>query len=570
MSSKKLVGMSSEQMLDGSPASPVERGRRPSPAWWAPIAAIGTPTLLVGLHALVYGRWIIDDAAITFAYVRSIASGLGPVLQAGADPVEGFSNPAWLALLVAGHKVHLFDHGTMFGIPDVVAFPKLLALIFCAVLFAAFYRVAKALTRWPVTVTIVAGGITAAIPSFVIWCFSGLENSLLAAAVGWLAACIATAVGGDRLLTTRTAVICGIVAAVAGLTRPDGMIYVLAYPLAVLLLGRAPRAHKLRAAAVGTAAFALPLGVFLLWRYATFGEVVPNTAIAKAQGLPDLMGLARPMGLVVFTGVAPALLGAVLVAIVLRRRAGNHAGLLALLITFALGVLAYVILEGDWMGQYRFATPIWATGALIIAVAGAQVLAGADGRERRRVWMASAVTAAVAVPVLAHSALTFRADPTVPMCAVASYAGWTPNEYADYLGLDDATIATPDIGGTALVSNLRIIDLGGLADAALARRWAAGDASGLRDDIFAARPEFIETHHEWSDTTGIIEDPRLATEYVELARTSRTDGLWIRRDLATQLDARGGLPVAPKSLPLKTDDPYQLVEPLASCGQMRP
>jgi hypothetical protein len=569
MSSQKWVGMRSEQTLDGVKAFRAEQWRQPS-ARWAPVAAIGTPTLLAGLHALVYGRWIIDDAAITFAYVRSIATGLGPVLQAGADPVEGYSNPAWLALLVVGHKLNLFDHGTLFGIPDVVAFPKLLALIACAVLYAAFYRVAKVLTRWPVTVTIVAGAITASIPSFVIWCFSGLENSLLAAAVGWLAACIATAVAGDRLLTTRTALICGLVAAVAGLTRPDGMIYVLAYPLAVLLLVRAPRADKLRPVAVGIAAFAVPLGAFLLWRYATFGELVPNTAIAKAQGLPDLIGIARPLGLVVFTGVAPALLGAVLVAIVLRRKAGNTSGLQALLITFGLAVLAYVILEGDWMGQYRFATPIWATGALIIAVAGAQVLAGADTREQRRVWIASGLTIAVAAPVLAHSALTFRADPTVPMCAVASYAGWTPNEYATTLGLDDATIATPDIGGTALVSTLRIIDLGGLADAELARRWAAGDASGLRDDVFAARPEFIETHHEWSDTTGLIDDPRLTADYVELARTSRTDGLWVRRDLAAQLDARGALPVAPKSLPLKADDPYQLAEPLASCGQLRP
>lgn len=564
-----LVGMSNEQTLDGPRPSEVEQ-RQPSRARRAPLVAIGTPTLLVGLHALVYGRWIIDDAAITFAYVRSIATGLGPVLQVGADPVEGYSNPAWLALLVAGHKLQLFDHGTLFGIPDVVAFPKLLALIACAVLYAAFYRVAKALTRWPVTVTIVAGAITAAIPSFVIWCFSGLENSLLAASVGWLAACLATAVAGDRLLTTRTALMCGLVAAVAGLTRPDGMIYLLAYPLAVLLLVRAPRSEKLRYAAIGTAAFAVPLGAFLLWRYATFGEFVPNTAIAKAQGLPDLIGIARPFELILFTGVAPAVLGTAFVVIAVRRKAFGTSGLLALLLVFGLAALAFAILEGDWMGQRRFATPIWATGALILAVSGAQVFANADTRERWRVWIAGAVTVAVAAPVLAHSALTFRADPTVPMCAVASYAGWTVNEYADTLGLDEATVATPDIGGTALVSDLRIIDLGGLADAQLAHRWAAGDAAGLRDDIFAARPEFIETHHEWSDTTGLIDDPRLTADYVELARTSRTDGLWIRRDLAEQLNARGALPVAPKSLPLKEDDPYQLAEPLASCGQMRP
>ncbi len=563
-----LVGMNTEQTLVREASS--DERRRPSRAWWAPIAAIGTPTLLVGLHALVYGRWIIDDAAITFAYVRSIATGLGPVLQPGADVVEGYSNPAWLALLVVGHKLGLFDHGTLFGIPDYVAFPKLLALLACAVLYAAFYRVALALTRRPVTVTIVAGAITAAVPSFVIWCFSGLENSLLAAAVGWLAACIATAAAGGTLLTRRTALICGLVAAVAGLTRPDGMIYLLAYPLAVLLLVRAPRAAKLRHAAIATAAFTVPLGAFLLWRYTTFGEFVPNTAIAKAQGLPDLIGLARPFELVLFTGVAPALLGTAFVVIAVRRKGSDASGLLALLIVFGLAALAFAILEGDWMGQRRFATPIWATGALIIAVANAQVLAGADAGQRRRVWIASAVTAVVAAPVLAHSAVTFRADPTVPVCAVASYAGWTVNAYADALGLHDATIATPDVGGTALVSDLTIIDLGGLADAPIAHRWAAGDTAGLRDDVFAAQPEFIETHHEWSDTTGLIDDPRLAADYVALVQTSRTDGLWVRRDLAAQLTALGALPVAPKALPLKADDPYQLADPLASCGELRP
>ena len=325
-----------------------------------------------------------------------------------------------------------------------------------------------------------------------------------------------------------------------------------------------------RYAAIGTAAFAVPLGAFLVWRYATFGEFVPNTAIAKAQGLPDLIGIARPFELILFTGVTPALVGAVFVVIVLRRKSVDTSGLLALLIVFGLAALAFAILEGDWMGQRRFATPIWAIGALIIAVSGAQVLAGADARERRRVWIAGVAAVVIAAPVLAHSAMTFRADPTVPMCAVASYAGWTVNEYADALGLDDASIATPDIGGTALVSDLTIIDLGGLADAPLARRWAAGDAAGLRDDVFAARPEFIETHHEWSDTTGLIDDPRLAADYVEVVRTSRTDGLWVRRDLADRLTAQGGLPVSPKALPLKADDPYQLADPLASCAELRP
>jgi hypothetical protein len=44
------------------------------------VLAIALPTSLAGLHALFYGRWIVDDAAITFAFARSIATGSGPVL----------------------------------------------------------------------------------------------------------------------------------------------------------------------------------------------------------------------------------------------------------------------------------------------------------------------------------------------------------------------------------------------------------------------------------------------------------------------------------------------------------
>src|SRR4051812_21750719 len=94
-------------------------------------AAIGVPTLLLAVHSASYGPYIEDDAGITFAYARSIAAGAGPVLQAGADPVEGFSNPLWLAILVVGHWLGLFDHGAWFGLSDLVLFPKLVALV-CA------------------------------------------------------------------------------------------------------------------------------------------------------------------------------------------------------------------------------------------------------------------------------------------------------------------------------------------------------------------------------------------------------------------------------------------------------
>jgi hypothetical protein len=547
------------------------RGSVPTPRY-APVVAIGTPTVLVTLHALVYGRWIVDDAAITFAYARSITDGLGPVLQEGAPPVEGYSNPSWLALLMAGRWAHLFDHGQWFGVPDYVAFPKLLALLCCALLFGAFYRIAVAVTRWPITVTVVAGGIVALLPSFVIWAFSGLENSVLAMTVGWLAALLTVGVIRGELLSARTATACGSLAALAALTRPDGMIYALAYPLAALLLVSDRRGLRLRAALLALSVFAIPVIAYALWRFSTFGLVVPNTAIAKAQGLPGFRNVLRGLELIRFSGVAPALLGGGLVVAALRQRTAQTPALLAILLMFGLAFLEYSLLPFDWMAQRRFATPVWVMGALTITVAGALVLADASRRRRNVVAATAAVTAAVCAVVFADAALSFRRDPTVPVCAVASYAGWTVSSYAAALGLRDAKVVTADVGGTAMVTDLRIIDLAGLTDRNIARRWAENDFSGLRDDVFAAKPEFIETHDGWSKITGLTEDPRLASQYMPLSQTSDTDGLWARSDLATAFAALTPRPASPRSLPLGTSPtpPYQLVNPLASCAPLSP
>lgn len=65
--------------------------------------------------------------------------GLGPFSSPDAAVVEGYSNPAWLAVLIAGRLLGLFDRGAWFGVPDYVAYPKAVALLCCAGVFAACY-----------------------------------------------------------------------------------------------------------------------------------------------------------------------------------------------------------------------------------------------------------------------------------------------------------------------------------------------------------------------------------------------------------------------------------------------
>ena len=58
-------------------------GPAPAARWLPPAVAVGVPTAAVGVHALLYGRWIVDDAAITFAYARSTYPGAQGGLRLG-------------------------------------------------------------------------------------------------------------------------------------------------------------------------------------------------------------------------------------------------------------------------------------------------------------------------------------------------------------------------------------------------------------------------------------------------------------------------------------------------------
>jgi len=497
----------------------------------APLIAVAIPTGMTGLHALLYGRWIVDDAAITFAYARSITTGAGPTLQVGAAAVEGYSNPAWLAILTVGRWLGLFDRGTWFGVPDYVTFPKLVALICCCGIFAGFFAAARAVTSSPVLTTISAGVITAAVPAFVIWCFSGLENSLLALCTVWIGAILVRAVAAGRLLSTSTAVWCGTLAAVAALTRPDGLIYAAAFPAAaLLLLRRETLGRAVAASAISVAAFAAPVGAYLGWRIATFGEYLPNTALAKSQGLPGPQGLARPGELLGYAGWLAALLGAIMVGAALAPQSRESRGLTVLLVPLGLALVAFGVLQPDWMGQYRFATPVWPLAALAGTLAAAQVVPRLQGRGRTAVALAACAATLVSGVTLASQARAFRANPTAPLCLVVQNTGYNVAGYARIVDTPHATVLAPDIGGAALSSRVEIVDLAGLASARIAGYWRTANWQGLRDYVFdEVRPTFIKSHDGWSTTTGLTADPRLAAAYAEIGSTAGTTD-WVRRD----------------------------------------
>ena len=508
-----VIATAVEPARSTDPGKPLKR-----PSRWPGVVAVLLGLALIGWRAAQYGRWIVDDAAITFAYARSIAEGLGPVAQPGVAPVEGFSNPTWTVLLAAGRLLGLFDHGTLFGVPDYVVFPKALALLCCAGILAAVHSAAALVTRRPWLLTAAAGAALAAVPSFVVWSFSGLENALFALTVTVLGVVTFRAVLLGSMLTPRVAVSAGLLAAAAALTRPDGAIYVATYPLVVLVLLRRDTLKRgLAGIAMAVAAFGLPFGAYVTWRFLEFGRLVANTAVAKAQDVPEVGQLNRAADLVEYAGALAVLLFMVVVGLAMARSSRWREGLCALLVPLGLALVAYAVMEPDWMSQFRFATPVWPLVALIGVLSLLEVLRGT--RLRGRIVVTVALVAALLPSGVGFAAEggKFRDTPTLPMCFIADRFGRMFNQYADLLGVRQGSILEPDLGGSSLTSRLPIVDLAGLTDGPIADFYHDDDMAGLRDHVFDdLKPTFVHFRMYWGPVTGLANDPRLARDYVPL------------------------------------------------------
>ncbi|MEU8895689.1 hypothetical protein [Nocardia sp. NPDC048505] len=528
------------EVVTARPQAPAEQQeqsrRRWGRSWWAAVAAVAGGVLLLGLQAARYGNWLVDDAGITFAYARSVANGFGPVLQPGAEPVEGFSNPTWLAVLVVGEWLGLFDRGALFGVPDFVLYPKAIALLCCAGILVACYLAARRVSRWPALVTFATGVVLAAIPSFVIWCFSGLENSLFALAACALAVHLFLAVLDHRLWTPAVAVIAGLIAAFAALTRPDGLIYLAAYPLvSLILVRRAVWLTGLRHVLYSVAAFAIPFGAYLLWRIAEFGRLVANTAVAKHQALPTVHDLTRAGELVQYAG-APAVIAAVgVVGLALAAPSRWRDGVVALLVPLALAMIAYCVLQPDWMAQFRFATPVWALAAFVVVISAAELLGRLRTRGRALVALTLVGALIPSGVALADAAESYRADADVPLCWIAERFGRYVNGYADILGLQQGSLLAPDMGGSSLTSRLLLIDMAGLTESRIADIYAGTDGRSLEDYVFEDRkPTFVHTHGAWWHN-GLTLDPRMTRDYYQVQRyqdgSFGVDEDWVRKDV---------------------------------------
>ena len=241
-------------------------------AWYAFFLKYNNPiSITLLLIAIVFGlimalnhAWVNDDAFISFRYAENLLNGNGLVFNAG-ERVEGYTNFFWTLWCALGLRIGI----------DAEAWS-----IFWGVVFYAGSLVLLALhhfhrrNKWGITgfAIPVASILATAHTDWHVYATGGLETSLFTFLV--LAGYVLL-IDGKNVLTA------GFVFSLASLTRPDGVLFMGLAGLYVLLTCL----PAIRPALL----FALPCIIILipfeLWRFAYYGDWLPNTYYAKSAGL---------------------------------------------------------------------------------------------------------------------------------------------------------------------------------------------------------------------------------------------------------------------------------------------
>lgn len=498
------------------------------------------PFVVFVLHVLWYGSWIVDDAAITFAYARNVAEGHGFVAHRFAEPVEGFTNLGWLLTLLPCFALELFDP---------VVTPKVVAT--ACVLVAMLLARRIALRIWPGDQPLVDLGLllVACNPAVATWTASGLENGLFVLLV-------VIAIDGAIGVALRsncgwsTAFVAALVCFAITITRPDGLVFCALYPLA--LLARPDRTRSGSTSfVIFTGTLAALLAILTLWRFWTFGDVVPNTFRVKGSGTIERAVVTLPFVAVItiaswlasrrrglWSRLVPSAFSLAFILSVpsaksLCRSLGGDVGMVLLPLAFLcidwsergrarwiaiVAVLAamfeFVVLPTDWMGEYRFGTVFVVWGSLVVTVAIGRRVQLMPSKWRPAVVAVAFSIAAIALFRDFRRASKFRELPVISMQHVQSHFEDTFVRWSRDVGRP-CTVAQPDVGGALWSGTLPIVDLGGLCDARIAPLLAAGNRLQIAELVLGEmRPDFVSVHGPWAWTTGIAEHPLLLRDYV--------------------------------------------------------
>jgi hypothetical protein len=449
-------------------------------------------------------------------------------------PVEGYSNPLWLLLLIPFFWLNLFDP---------VITPKIISVVFALLAYAIFNH---ALQRHGVSFRIrfIVLLLLAFNTPFVIWMSSGLENPLYA-----LLSVTLFAVIGRESTRRDICLLIGIITGALAITRPDGMLFIGLYPFWMWLNKQQIRSLQQQGYAY-ILGVGLTFGIYMLFRMAYFHDILPNTYYAKESvGLSyflsvsllipiadfklldlfgSMFGVLRFWSLLIVTGMTLWLIA--------RRQFDRKLWLVGCFLLWAFVI--YMFLPFDWMGEYRFATLFYPFFYAFLLLLLEKALTTIPLKWSKRVSLfCHAFLILYSAAIFLPRSLTFAASPTVPFDRVAQNLGHQFNRYTEMLGLDteDTSLLAPDLGGTLYYSHLRVYDLAGLTDYTIARHLYTDDKTTLHQYIFdTLQPTFINLRGNFVYHAQFENAPQFQRDYLELC--SYTDEA-VRRNFGIEMRA---------------------------------
>ena len=185
-------------------------------------------------------------------------------------------------------------------------------------------------------------------------------------------------------------------------------------------------------------------------------------------------------------------------------------------------ISAYLILPTDWIGELRFATPVFLFLYLLFyqQLQKLNQLASKNSSNKRGIQKSTVIL----IAFLGFISLAFFnrgnifiKSPTTPFEDVGKKFGEKSNSYANCLQLEKASILLPDIGGTLYYSRLTVYDLAGLTDRVIAKTRGRDPEEFYNYLFISIKPTFIHTHEYFTFVSNFEEDHRFRRDYIPIA-----------------------------------------------------
>ncbi|MBN1879428.1 hypothetical protein JW823_04890 [bacterium] len=303
-----------------------------------------TAILILHLAIAICGSMpTIDDAFISFRYARNLTTGHGLVFNP-SERVEGYTNFLWVMLIATGMQF-----------VNPVLLSKILGVLCSLLLLMAFFRTVRRIS--PTKMAWMPLLYVTLDPSLIAWSTRGLETSLFTLLM-WLAFQSASDNAGDGR-NPRAIYRSAVTASLAFLTRPEGILALMFYPLCSP--GFSDRRNHPRTLRFAATALALILP-YLLFKFVYFGHLLPNTFAAKTGG--GSLVLWRGAAYIVQGWDWPEIILLTLTLVSLPRlirtcNAGRVERSALAASAFVLIFLVYILaVGGDSLGPDRFLAPL--------------------------------------------------------------------------------------------------------------------------------------------------------------------------------------------------------------------